>query len=403
MSEINASNFKKEHGDLAPDLVGITELTSPYFFVPPSGNTAERPEDCEPGTLRFNTDIGSLEIFRGKTIGWEQIQRRDIQYLGGDSANSVITTSTNSNRGTGTRAIILGGRGNSSSNLVDMIDFFTINTQGNAKDFGNLTAAHYSIGVVCDGTRVVAAGGRTPSFTQDIDFFTISSQGDAADSGYDLNNTENPAALSDSIRGVFAITSGSAYKNAIDYITIQSLGNAKDFGDLTDIRGYGEALASKTRGCFIGGLDTTQPAPDLDIDVIDFVTIRSTGNAIDFGNLNVAVSQPGAASNAVRGIICGGTPNNQTTVLDNIQFITIATTGNAVDFGDLLNVSVAGTTVANSTRFVHHRGRTNSGDGSRVNVIEFAEIASTGSTLEFGDLVDDPSDRDGTSNGHGGL
>ena len=47
MSEINSSNFKKEHGDLAPDLVGITELTSPYFFVPPSGNTAERPEDCE--------------------------------------------------------------------------------------------------------------------------------------------------------------------------------------------------------------------------------------------------------------------------------------------------------------------------------------------------------------------
>ena len=393
MSEINSSNFKKEHGDLAPDLVGVTELTSPYFFVPPSGTTAERPEDCEPGTLRFNTDHGSLEVFRGNTIGWEQIQRRESQYLGGGTGSAA---------GTGTRAIILGGRGNSSSNLVDMIDFFKINTLGNAQDFGNLTAAHYSMGVVCDGTRVVAAGGRTPSFVQDIDFFTISSQGDAADSGYDLNNTENPNALSDSIRGVFAITSGSAYKNAIDYITIQSLGNAQDFGDLTDIRGYGAALASSTRGCFIGGLDTTPPA-DLDIDVIDFVTIRSTGNATDFGNLTNAVSQPGAASNAVRGIICGGTPNNQTTVLNNIQFITIATTGNAVDFGDLLNVSVAGCTVANSTRFVHHRSRTNSGDGSRVNVLEFSEIASTGNTLDFGDLVDDPSDRDGTSNGHGGL
>ena len=41
MSEINSSNFKKEHGDLAPDLVGVTELRSPYFFVPPSGTTAE--------------------------------------------------------------------------------------------------------------------------------------------------------------------------------------------------------------------------------------------------------------------------------------------------------------------------------------------------------------------------
>ena len=124
MSEINSSNFKKEHGDLAPDLVGLTELTSPYFFVPPSGNTAERPEDCEPGTLRFNTDVGSLEVFRGNTIGWEQIQRRENQYLGGDPANSVITTSTNSNRGTGTRAIFGSGENHPSST----IQFVTIST-----------------------------------------------------------------------------------------------------------------------------------------------------------------------------------------------------------------------------------------------------------------------------------
>ncbi len=104
MSEINASNFKKEHGDLAPDLVGVTELTSPIYFVPPSGTTAERPEDCEAGTLRFNTDIGSLEIFRGKTIGWEQIQRRDSQYLGGSNVQSA-----GSNKGTGTEHSLLVG------------------------------------------------------------------------------------------------------------------------------------------------------------------------------------------------------------------------------------------------------------------------------------------------------
>ena len=402
MSEFQASNFIKENGG-TPDLLGKTELTSPYFFVPPSGDTASRPQSCAAGTLRFNTDIGTLEVYRGDTIGWESIQRRENQYLGGDSDGSVITTSTNSNRGTGVRAVILGGTGSSGSSLTDNIDFFTINTLGDATNFGDLTTACYSKGVVCDGTRVVAAGGRTPSFVQDIHFFTISSTGDAADSGFDLNNTENPNALSDSVIGVFAITSGSAYKNAIDYITIQSLGNAQDFGDLTDIRGYGAALASKTRGCFIGGLDTTQPAPDLDIDVIDFVTIKSTGNATDFGNLNNGISSMGAASNAVRGIVCGGTPDNQTTRLNNIDFITIATTGNAIDFGDLLNVSIHGCTVANSTRFVHHRSRTDSGHGSRVNILEFAEIASTGNTQDFGDLVDDQSDRDGTSNGHGGL
>ena len=57
MSEFQASNFKKENGG-TPDLLGKTTLTSPYFFVPPSGDTASRPANCAPGTLRFNTDIG---------------------------------------------------------------------------------------------------------------------------------------------------------------------------------------------------------------------------------------------------------------------------------------------------------------------------------------------------------
>ena len=67
MSEFQASNFKKENGG-TPDLLGKTELTSPYFFVPPSGTTAERPESCAAGTLRFNTDIGTLEVYRGDTV-----------------------------------------------------------------------------------------------------------------------------------------------------------------------------------------------------------------------------------------------------------------------------------------------------------------------------------------------
>ena len=393
MSEFQASNFKKENGG-TPDLLGKTELTSPYFFVPPSGDTASRPSSCAPGTLRFNTDHGSLEVYRGDTIGWEQIQKRESQYLGGG---------TGSNAGTGNRAVILGGVGNSYSNTTDRIDFFTINILGNAQDFGDLTTGCYSKGVVCDGTRVIAAGGRTPSFVQDIHFFTISSLGDAADTGANLNNTYNPNALSDSVRGVFAITSGPAYSNAIDYITIQSTGDAQDFGDLTDIRGYGSAFASTTRGCFVGGVDTTGPAPDVDINIIDFVTIRSTGNATDFGDMTVSRSNIGAASNAVRGVTCGGTPDNAAPYLNTIDFVTIATTGNATDYGDLLNTSYGSCTVANSTRFVHHRGQSNSGLGSRVNVLEFSEIASTGNTVDFGDLVDDQTDRDGTSSGHGGL
>ena len=67
MSNIKFSNFKSEDGSTGPDLVGITSFTSPYYFVPPSGTTAQRPsgEGIAPGMLRFNTDIGRLEVWRG--------------------------------------------------------------------------------------------------------------------------------------------------------------------------------------------------------------------------------------------------------------------------------------------------------------------------------------------------
>tara|TARA_Y100001970_G_scaffold95374_1_gene120196 strand:- start:1095 stop:1256 length:162 start_codon:yes stop_codon:yes gene_type:complete len=51
MSELNASNLRKENGNEGPDLVGTTELTSPYFMVPPSGNTqGETTEPTERNT-----------------------------------------------------------------------------------------------------------------------------------------------------------------------------------------------------------------------------------------------------------------------------------------------------------------------------------------------------------------
>ena len=46
MSKLMLQILKRNMVIFAPDVVGVTELTSPYFFVPPSGTTAERPSDC---------------------------------------------------------------------------------------------------------------------------------------------------------------------------------------------------------------------------------------------------------------------------------------------------------------------------------------------------------------------
>ena len=62
------------------------------------------------------------------------------------------------------------------------------------------------------------------------------------------------------------------------------------------------------------------------------MTIASTGDAADFGDLTVARLQSfGGMSDTTRGVFGGGTnPDNVT-----IDYITIATTGNAADFGDM--------------------------------------------------------------------
>ena len=245
MSEINSSNFKKEHGDLAPDLVGVTELTSPYFFVPPSGTTAERPEDCEPGTLRFNTDVGSLEIFRGKTIGWEQIQRRDGQYLGGG---------TGSNTGTGVRGLAMSST-DGGATQSDTIEFITISTLGNSQDFGDLTFAVRQGTGFSSSTRAIQAGGYDGSNRLNrIDFVTIASLGNGSDFG-DLQETRigNPSGISNQTRGLVAAGENPGNTNDIDYITIASTGNAVDFGHLSNAYQTGFAAGSTTRGIFAGG------------------------------------------------------------------------------------------------------------------------------------------------------
>ena len=388
MSEINSSNFKKEHGDLAPDLVGVTELTSPYFFVPPSGDTASRPEDCEPGTLRFNTDHGSLEVFRGKTIGWEQIQRRDGQYLGGG---------TGSNTGTGTRGIILAAEGPSGGN-TDTIEYITIETLGNTQDFGNLVYSRRGGTSNCASrVRGLLGGGYTgPSDTDGIDFITFSSTGNATDFSNLTSNTHSGSACSTNVRGLFTggYTGSGTVTNNICYVTISQTGNAVDYGDLTrTTRGFG-SCQSTTRGIQAGGAPSNQ-------NTMDFITMMTTGNATDYGDLSVGRDIITGGGNSTRGIFAGGRTAPAGAFTNVIDFITIATLGNAADFGDLQAAAyMAGKSSAcSSLRMVMTMPNTPSYQAG----FDFVEIATTGNAQDFGDASAAMGSNGATSNGHGGL
>ena len=109
-------------------------------------------------------------------------------------------------------------------------------------------------------------------------------------------------------------------------------GDYTDFGDMTSVREQHMACSNSTRGLLSGG-----KAPSM-TNAIDFITMASTGNAIDFGDMTFSNNRDGASgSSKTRGIVgAGGDPYvSPYPKTANIDFVEIATTGNATDFGDL--------------------------------------------------------------------
>ena len=374
MSEFKASGFRDEFGSGGPDLVGITTMTSPYYFVPPSGSTAERPQSPPPGMLRFNTDIGRLEVWRNDH--WATIL--------GESPNLGDQNNSNSSGGTGTRGII-GARATPS--FIQNIDYFTIPTLGNAQDFGDMSTGRYLYGSFASSTRGVFTGGNGQ--TNRIESITIASTGDAVvDSGTLSTGRYLTIGCSNSIRGLTA--GGTPYINNIDSTIIASLGNSEDFGDLSIAVRQPGAYASPVRGIFAGGY---APGPSAK-NTIEYVTISTTGNTQDFGDLIRAAGGPKGTGSATRAVF--GAMHSPTT--NELMFITMASTGDAQDFGDLVTALSTGGCFSSVTRGVYAGGL----PGNSANC-EYITVATTGNALDFGDLSTGGHGGHGLSNGHGGL
>ena len=149
MSEARVNNLSNESNTGGPTITGITTFSGTNFFVPPVGNTAQRPENPQKGALRFNTDTKHLEYYKGETIGWSEIEASHGQLDGG------------------ARGIHMGGNNPSNS---DIIQYITITTLGNSIDFGNLTLARSSNTTFSSKTRACCAGGYTNSPNITIDY-----------------------------------------------------------------------------------------------------------------------------------------------------------------------------------------------------------------------------------------
>ena len=346
------------------------------------------------GSIRFNTDSAKMEIYNGDKW-WE-----------------IDSTSPHEQTG-GTRGFIAGGYTNAPVSAYGDISYFNVDSTGNAIDFGDTIATGGRTNSASSRTRGLTFWANAPA-KNTIEYITIQSLGNAVDFGDMLNLEDAKAACSDSTRAVIAggypnnpdgSSSAGPYvrTNVIQYITIAQTGNAVDFGDLEVARSDFDAVSSPTRGLFGGG--GTTPAAANRGNVIDFITIQTTGNTSDFGDLTVKRSHLRAGSNAIRGIFVTGidtTPS--TTTVNTLDYITMATLGNAVDFGDSASSVYLRAVSTSPTRLVSACGGTPASPYN-INAMDYVQIATLGDATDFGDGLpaaglEGPV---GFSNGHGGL
>ena len=182
------------------------------------------------------------------------------------------------------------------------IEYITIATTGNSSKFGDLTTDS-SYGMAgASTTRGIIALGNTPYtspfglHTNVVEYITISTEGNSKDFGDLTVSRREGCGASNSTRLVIFggnIPPGISL-NTIDYMTIASLGDAIDFGDCINGSSLSNACSSPTRAIF-GDMTS-------DGNSISYVTINTTGNAQDFGDLDLARNQTAGFSDSHGGL-----------------------------------------------------------------------------------------------------
>ncbi len=278
--------------------IGSNNATIDYITIATTGNATDF------GDMSINRrgygSCASLTrgLFGG---GYASNYTANIEYItiatpsNGTSFGSLSDTQTLGIMGAGseTRGLFAGGE----SGYTNRIDYVTIASTGNATDFGDLTAARKNGSTTSDGTKAVFFGGENSQTT--LDYVTIATTGNAASWGGSFStgtNTGGIGNVNNGTRGVIAVggTSGASYSDIIEYLTMTTGSNSTDFGNLSQGRSTPSQASTDTRGVFGGG--KYQSGGSSGTVTIDYITIATTGNATDFGDLTTARYAGGAVS-----------------------------------------------------------------------------------------------------------
>ena len=225
--------------------------------------------------------------------------------------------------------------GGQTPSITNQIQYVTIASEGDAIDFGDLATAVLGPAAYSSSTRGIWANGYPGSNSNVIQYVEMSTLGDAIDFGDATHAAHMASGCASPTRGVWFVGDQSPATRIpeLNFVTIASKGNGIRFGDLSKFGRDRGAASNSVRGIFAGGRE-----PAL-LDEIDYVTIASEGNAIVFADLIQARWMAGqTASNNTRVVFMSGIAGDGPSYSDftnRIDFVTISTTGNAQDFGDV--------------------------------------------------------------------
>ena len=282
------------------DYITISTLGNSLDFGDSTAVGNEQKGGCASSTrgVYHTTSSNSLEYITISSTG-NAFDFGDLNYGGAGASIRQTQLCSNSSRGLISAGYINGP--------VNYIEFINISTLGNASSFGNLLTAAFGPGAsVASPTRAVHFLSQTPGNNNILEFNTILTLGNAQDFGDLVSGPgmRNCGSCSSSVRGIFAGggTSPPSGINTIEYITIATLGDSIDFGDLVKSSNFRlSGTSSSTRGIFGGGETIGSPGGAI-INSIDYITISSTGNAQDFGDLILARSGGSSLSDAHGGL-----------------------------------------------------------------------------------------------------
>ena len=267
-------------------------------------------------------------------MGYVQISTFGNSMYFGDLSTSQHNADGHGNE---TRGIISAGGGDN-----DLMQYITIAAGGNAINFGDLIQDRSWTTCAGSSTRKLTAGGWiSPTSRNEIEYVEMSTLGDALDFG-DLSQARyGMAGMNSPVKCVFAggyKSPGTSVRQ--DTVNTASKGNAVEFGTMSRYHAYPAAGSSSTRGIVAGGTVTTTQTPG---DNIDMVTFASDGEHIDFGNLTENKRMPKGASSNTRMVIFAGSttvPSPNASLTNTIEYVTISSSGNAFDFGDMTGKDV---------------------------------------------------------------